>query len=292
MESLAGTAVHVTPDRRLADEWATVLAASGTPYRLRARLDGWALIVAARDADAARAIIDAYDLENRADSTRARDAAATPVRGAAAVGVAVAFLMIAFFAATGPRASRSAWFERGSGNAERILAGEWWRTVTALTLHADASHVAGNAAASAVLVGATSYELGSGVGLGLILLAGAAGNALTAFARGAPYDSVGASTAAFGAIGILAATQIASRARRSAARKRWIVVVASLVLLALLGTSPDADFLAHLFGLIAGGAVGAAASLAQRWPLRPGAQWALAAGVLLIVVGAWLRAMF
>jgi membrane associated rhomboid family serine protease len=291
MDDLAGIAVRVTPDRPRVDEWATVLAAGGIPHRLRFRLDGWALIVAARDADAARETLDAYDRENVADTARAGSASVAPVRGAASVGVAVGLLLIGFFAVTGPRANSSAWFERGSADAQRIVAGEWWRTVTALTLHADAPHVVGNAAASVVLVGAVSYEFGPGVGLWLVLLAGTGGNALTAIAHGTHHDSVGASTAMFGAIGILAAAQVISRGRRPAARQGWIVVAASLALLALLGTSPDADLLAHLFGLLVGGGLGLAAATARRWPLYPLTQWALAVVAMAFVIGAWLRAV-
>lgn len=291
MEDLAGTAVRVTSDRHRIDEWATVLAAAGIPHRLRSRLDGWALIVAARDADEARETLDAYDSENRPETTRPHRASAEPVRGAAGVGIAVGLVLIGFFAVTGPRATRSAWFERGGANAERIVAGEWWRTVTALTLHADAPHVVGNAAASAVLVGAVSYHCGPGLGLWLVLLAGIGGNALTAIAHGAHYDSVGASTALFGAIGILAALQIIARGRFPVARKRWTVVAASLALLALLGASPDADLLAHLFGLLVGGGLGLIGALLRRWPLRPLTQWALAVAVPTFVIGAWLRAV-
>ena len=287
MEDLAGTAVRVTPDRRRIDEWATVLAAGGIPHRLRSRLDGWALIVAARDADAARETLDAYDRENLVETSPAQHTSAAPVRGAAAVGLVVGLALIAFFAVTGPRADRSAWFDRGGADAARIVAGQWWRTVTALTLHADAPHVLGNAAASAVLVGAVSYQLGPGVGLWLVLLAGAGGNAFTAIVRGAHYSSVGASTALFGAIGILAATQVMAGGRRPVAHKRWIVVAASLALLALLGVSPDADLLAHLFGLLVGGGLGAIAALVRPWPLRPMTQWALAVAAALFVTGAW-----
>jgi len=288
MEDLAGIAVRVTPDRHRVDEWATVLAAGGISHRLRSRLDGWALIVAARDADAARETLDAYDRENIADTERAPSASVGHVRGAAGVGVAVGLLLIGFFAVTGTRANRSAWFERGGADAERIVAGEWWRTVTALTLHADAPHVLGNAAASIVLVGAASYRFGPGVGLLLILLAGAGGNALTAVVHGTHHDSVGASTAMFGAIGILAATRAMSAGRHPAARKRWMIVAASLALLALLGTGPGADLLAHLFGLLVGGGLGLVAAPALQWPLRPLTQWALAVAVLAFIDGVWL----
>ena len=37
------------------------------------------------------------------------------------------------------------WFEGGSADSTRILAGELWRSVTALCLHADVGHVASNA---------------------------------------------------------------------------------------------------------------------------------------------------
>jgi membrane associated rhomboid family serine protease len=291
MGDLAGTAVRVTPERHQADEWAVVLAAGNIPHRLSSRLDGWALIVGARDAEAAREALDAYDRENIADTADVDADAVAPIRGAAVVGVAVGLLLIGFFAVTGTRASRSTWFERGSADAGRIVAGEWWRTVTALTLHADAPHVIGNAGASVVLVGAVSHQLGPGVGLFALLLAGAGGNALTAVAHGAHHDSVGASTAMFGAIGILAATRVMSRGRRSAARKLWIVVAASLALLALLGTSPGSDLLAHLFGLLLGGVVGLAAAPTLPRPVRPPVQWALAVAVLAVVVGAWLRAV-
>ena len=257
------------------------------PHRLRLRLDGWALIVAAHDAEAAREALDTYDRENIIDAAEMAGHAVAPGRGAAAVGVAIGLLLIGFFAITGTRASRSVWFERGSASAERIVSGEWWRT-----LHADAPHVIGNAAASVVLVWAVSHQLGPGVGLWLLLLAGAGGNAPTAVAHGANHNSVGASTAMFGAIGILAAMRVVSTGRRPVARELWMVIAASLALLALLGTSPDADLLAHLFGLLLGGVMGLATAPALRRPLRAPAQWVLALAVLALVISAWLRAIF
>jgi len=73
MDDLAGTAVRVTPERHRADEWAVVLAAGSIPHRLRLRLDGWALIVAAHDAEAAREALDAYDRETTADTAEVAD---------------------------------------------------------------------------------------------------------------------------------------------------------------------------------------------------------------------------
>jgi hypothetical protein len=82
-----------------------------------------------------------------------------------------------------------------------------------------------------------------------------------------------------------------SRGRRPAVRTLWMVVAASLALLALLGTSPGSDLLAHLFGLLLGGALGLAAAPTLPRRLRAPVQWALAVAVLAVVVGAWLRAV-
>jgi len=61
------------------------------------------------------------------------------------VGVAAGLAVACFAAVTlGPAAS---WVERGSADAGRIVRGEWWRAVTALTLHADVAHTLGNAVA-------------------------------------------------------------------------------------------------------------------------------------------------
>jgi membrane associated rhomboid family serine protease len=279
--------VRVAPSRQRADEWAIVLAAADIPHWLRHRLDGWALLVASADAAAALETLDAYDRENvpGAISDGGEIAAS---RRAPTVGLAVALLLIGFFAFTGPRAGRSAWFERGSADAERMLAGEWWRAVTALTLHADAPHVLGNAVAGALLVNAVCRPLGPGVGLTLLLLAGAGGNALTAVLHRGGHVSVGASTAIFGAIGILAVLRIVAPGRVGvSARKPWVVLAAGLALLALLGTGPDADLFAHLFGFLAGGALGLVSAFAIRRIPRARVQWLLAAAAGAVVLAAW-----
>lgn len=286
-----GTAVRVAPSRQRADEWSVVLAAAGIEHWTRQRLDGWALIVSPTDAAAALEALDAYDRENSTESVIASDEA-TGSRHARVVGIGVALLLIEFFAFTGSRAGRSAWFERGSADAERIMAGEWWRAVTALTLHADAFHLLGNAVAGAVLIGAVCHALGPGVGLWLVLLAGAGGNLLTAAAHGRDHVSVGASTAIFGALGLLAGLQISPSGRpRSRARKWWVVVAASLALLAWLGVGPNADLLAHLFGLLVGAGLGVIAGLTLRSILPAPIQWLLVAGTGAAVYAAWRLAL-
>jgi membrane associated rhomboid family serine protease len=282
-----GTAVRVTPSRRIADEWAVVLAAAGIPHWQRQRLDGWALFVTPDDVVTALEALAAYDRENADDDDGGADEA-PPARPLTIAGVVVALLLVGFFAITGPRAGGSSWFEHGSADAARIMAGEWWRTVTALTLHADAPHLAGNAVGLAVLLTAVCWQLGVGVGLWLTLLAGAGGNLLTAAVHGSEFSSVGASTAVFGVVGILAGLRVvAPRRLRLGTRKSWVVVAASLALLALLGTGPHADLLAHLFGLLGGGALGVLAALTLPSAPPPALQGVLLIAAIAVVLSAW-----
>ena len=279
------TAVRVTPSARRAEEWATVLAASGIRHRLALTATGWAVLVASDDGARASVALATYDAENPHEL---RVAAPAVGRDSIGLGIAVAALLLGFFALTGPRAAGVAWFERGSASAARILRGEVWRTITALTLHADLAHVLGNAAACVVLIPPVSQALGPGTGLWVLLLAGAVGNALTAFVHGAPYNSVGASTLTFGAIGVLAAQAFVARWRGRPTRRRpWVVIVASLVLLSMLGTAEGADVLGHLFGLLAGAVLGLLAGLARPRAFAPTVEWALAVAAMALIAACW-----
>ena len=87
-----------------------------------------------------------------------------------------------------------------------------------------------------------------------MLLAGALGNGMNALWYRTGHLSIGASTAVFGAVGILAATQLTLD--KTAGPRPWLEraapVVGGLALLGMLGASPHSDLLAHLFGLFAG----------------------------------------
>ena len=142
--------------------------------------------------------------------------------------------------------------ELGTAHAESILAGEWWRAVTALTLHGDLMHLLGNLTIGGAFIILLCRELGSGLAWALLLAAGTCGNLLNAWVQSPAHRSVGASTAVFGAVGIL--TAISMVRYRHNIRQRWFVpVAAGLALLALLGTEgKQTDTGAHLFGFAAG----------------------------------------
>jgi membrane associated rhomboid family serine protease len=271
---------------RQADEWALVLSAAGIPNAVEPDGGGWLVLAAPDDAVRAHAALGAYDDERRSE---AAPAAPTAEPYPWMTGVAVALLLLWLFSVTGTRASGSAWVERGAAVAGRIMAGELWRAVTALTLHADVVHVAGNALATAVLLPPIVQRLGAGVALLLVLLAGAAGNLLAAMAHDPRHTAVGASTATFGALGVLVALRLVTR-ERSRPAKRWMAPVAGVVLLAMLGAAPGSDLTAHAFGFVAGLALGVMTGLIQRRP-RPAVQWALGAVAGLALAACWSLAM-
>ena len=279
------TAVRVTPSARRAEEWATVLAASGIRHRLAPTGSGWAVVVDGHDGERAGAVLQDYDEESQPEIQVVDSAIGGEAIG---LGVAVAVLLLAFFALTGPRVDGNAWFERGSASAAHILHGEIWRTITALTLHADLAHVLGNAVFCVVLIPPVCHALGPGTGLWVLLLSGALGNWLTALVHGAPHSSVGASTLTFGAIGVLAAQALVARWRVGTTRRRpWVVIVASLVLLSMLGTAQGTDVLAHVFGLLAGVGLGLAAGLVRPHAFARPVEWTLVAVATALVVACW-----
>jgi len=256
-----------------------VLDATGIAHEIQAAPDGGGeIVVADEDAPAAEAALAAWEAENRPRPSPP----VKPDYGSSLAGVAVGLVILVFSLRAGLGPSGGL-FERGSADAVRMLHGEWWRAATALTLHADLAHVAANAVAMAVFLGAVARRLGPAIAVWMVLLAGIAGNLLTALVLPGGHVSIGASTAVFGALGTLSALQVP---RRSA----WLTLGAGVALLGLLGTGARADLLAHLFGF----AVGVAEGLAVRRrmpPRRSLLQPALALLAALPVILAWWRAL-
>lgn len=145
------------------------------------------------------------------------------------------------------------WLLKGRASAEDILAGEYWRTITSLTLHSDFGHLLSNVTTGFVASLIVSLQLGSGFGWFLILLSGSLGNYLNALFYGTSHNSIGASTAVFAAIGIICGLQIYREYRK----RKWIPIVIGLSFFALMGTGGErTDITAHLFGLVAGFLIG------------------------------------
>lgn len=278
-------------DKRTAQEWALVLASQGIHSHTLVRNGLLVLQVAPGRLDAARTAIERYRLENP-DTPDPEPASDVDNDESSWAGWVFGIAILATFAATGGGSASPELFDRANANASRILAGQWWRCVTALGLHSDIPHVLGNALVGMYVVTAVCRQLGSGLGIALILSSGAIGNALNAFAYSSGHQSVGASTAVFGAIGVLAGVAAARPRAQQRRGRRWIPLAAGLGLLAMLGTSgARVDIWAHFFGLLAGCVAGAATGHfvgsrpAWRW------QWVLGSIAIAVLTESWVLAL-
>lgn len=147
--------------------------------------------------------------------------------------------------------------------------GQWWRPFTALFLHADFAHLAGNALIGGVFCVLVAQSFGQLRGWLLILASGTLGNLLTsAFHHPEVFRSLGASTATFGALGLLVGMGVVLSLSRGNIRLMRPVIVPVAVGLILFGWfgvgGVDTDVLGHLFGLVSGIVLGAGATLLGR----------------------------
>jgi membrane associated rhomboid family serine protease len=183
--------------------------------------------------------------------------------------------------------------QSGNAQAGRILDGEWWRSVTALTLHANLPHALSNAVALAVFFGAASGQIGVGATSLLVLLAGAGGNLANAFLRGGLHTSVGASTAIFAAVGLLGSLAIFQRYQNAASRRRaWVAIAAALALLGMLGTGGGrVDVVAHLLGFVTGSVLGVPMALMCPDLLPRLVQWLCGSATIGVLVLCWTLAL-
>lgn len=157
----------------------------------------------------------------------------------------------------------------GALDAAMVARGEWWRTMTALFLHADLGHVLSNGIAGIFVFSAVTTTFGIRRGWLLVGAAATMANLLLAgLAAPTAYVSLGASTAIFAGLGGLSgrATRFSLQTPLSA---RWKSVLAPVgagaTLLALFGAGGlRVDVGAHLCGFVAGVALGFALARPDR----------------------------
>jgi membrane associated rhomboid family serine protease len=142
--------------------------------------------------------------------------------------------------------------------------GQWWRIFTAVSLHADIAHLAGNVAIGVLLLGLAMGSFGPGMAVLAAYLAGAGGNLAGLLFAGPQHRSLGASGMVMGALGLLAGQSIAFLRRGDNPRRLVLRIVAgACLLLVLLGLDPHTDVLAHVGGFVSGAAFGAVLSISN-----------------------------
>ena len=284
------TDIFQSADQQRIKEFVLVLESQSIESRVR--FDGyqWILSVGPLSVEAAARELRAYSAE-------ARIPRATPVAASAGgrpwPGIAAYIAVIVGIALLAPEMRFGLdWLTAGRMDSARLLAGDWWRAVTALTLHADAPHLLGNAVFGSFFGYSVARYLGGGFGWLAIVACGALGNFANAFLSGPAHRSIGASTAVFAALGLLS-TFLWQRGFPAGAtrRERLAPVVAGLGLLAFTGTGGvNTDLGAHLAGFVAGFAGGLVVARFG-YPSGSRAQLACGLGALALVVLAWINAL-
>lgn len=289
--------VEVGRYRRLAvaREHGLVVAAKDVPHWIEREGGEWVLLVEEPARELALGELGAFDVEERERPAAAKFLPAEKIETLSLY--VAAWVMSGFFLAQ--NLGGEAWMDRGEALSEAIVRrGEWWRTLTALTLHGDLAHIAANLATGILFAAFVIPHLGSGLAWLCIVLTGAVGNAINAWGyRGEAHASIGASTAVFGALGLLVGAEFIARLSSPHTRSRWQLVLpigAGLALLAYLGVGEEhgnVDFMAHLWGFAAGVPAGALAQW-MRWK-HATPKWLqrlCALGALALLAAAWWRA--
>lgn len=138
----------------------------------------------------------------------------------------------------------------------KVLAGEWWRMVTAMFLHGGFDHIIGNMIVLYIVGMAAEHAFGSTRMLLVYFAGGLAGSTLSLLAS--PGPSVGASGAVFGVLSAVVVTLYRHQKHFYVRDKRIGIVLAGWAGYQLLTgfLTPFVDNFAHLGGII-GGAVAA-----------------------------------
>ena len=287
------TIVHQSRRRQECHELALVLDALGIPRLIAdGPLNAAMLLVPAEYAERARDQLRLYVAENR---HRPASSALLPEGNGRPGVVAYLLVLVVAFLVQGRVAFGVDWLQAGALDGVAVRDGEWWRVVTALTLHGDIGHLVANLFFGAVFGGFAGRYLGSGVAWATILLAAGAGNALDLALLPPTHRAIGASTAVFTALGLVAALMWRAESHSASGwARRYAPLIGAAVLLAYIGTGDaQTDAVAHLTGFIAGLFAGAAFDLRRpRWLQSHRVQVGAGVGALLLLAACWWLAVY
>jgi membrane associated rhomboid family serine protease len=270
------------------DSYGLVLDAYDLPYSVKRSGSGWEIWVDENVHERALELIAQYIEENPQVPPPDEQEAETYQRTYS--GIWICLILLACHIAVNMSGDMDKIFREYGASSRDILNGELYRTVTSLMLHAGYPHLAGNMAGIAVFGTAVCNITGSGVGWLMILLTGILGNLANAALFRYGHISIGASTAVFGAVGILAAYQLRRKIKIPGHRmKAWLPIGAGLALLGFLGSGEHSDLTAHLFGFIAGICFGLLYAMYLRGVLEKKHQIYCMAATIITVVLSWAK---
>lgn len=207
------------------------------------------------------------------------------------VAYLIVILLVALLA--GEAAFDRDWLAAGRVDGVLIRSGEWWRSITALTLHSGLPHFAGNAGFGALFGIMAGRLLGSGVTWFTVLVASSIANLVNTLLLASSHRAIGASTAVFATLGLLAGFVWYGKLMN---QDRWPYrvgpIVGGIALLAYTGTgNVNTDVGAHLTGFVCGFLAGIIMIYFYRYVPKQNVQRAAGLLAIAIVILAWLFAL-
>jgi len=228
-------------------DWSLVLVSQGIETGIhQAENDGggWVLTVSARDYEQALKTLRLYHLENRSWPWRQRLSWPPLHFDWGSLAWAGLLIFCHWFSSEHPGFQNA-----GMLDGAAVHSGQWWRIFTAMMLHADLAHLAGNLSIGILLFGLAMGRFGTGTGV----LAGAGGNITSLVVHDRSLLGLGASGMVMGALGSLAAQSLPlGEHNRGPWKHRFTGVAAGIMLFVLYGLAPGTDIAAHFGGLITG----------------------------------------
>ncbi|MCK5843482.1 MAG: rhomboid family intramembrane serine protease [Victivallales bacterium] len=252
-------------DAQTALEWCAVLESQDIEFSLRRsdldESERWVFELSPETFPRAEREIRDYENERSffIDFRRLSEEPPEPLRISPAIPIIAFSAILAFFHVATDNDDRFAWLQSGELTTAKSEIFQWWRPITALTLHADAPHILGNALFAIFFGGMLALEIGGGAVLAVALISGALGNATSLwFNCGRGYSAIGYSTAVFGMLGAMAALRMRSKMPSSEkfTLRYWLPLSAAVALLGITGSGPGSDLTGHLFGFFWGCVIG------------------------------------
>jgi membrane associated rhomboid family serine protease len=266
-----------------------VLSSSGVPHRISKNKYSWDVWVNESHYDRALASMEQYFKENRSGLTDFAGKNVELKRDMVISGIIISIILLLWYIVVQNTGDTKEVINRFGASAAKIMDGEYYRAVTALMLHNDEVHLVGNMLGLFIFGTALCSVTGLGVGWLMVLISGVAGNLTNAYMYESAHVSIGASTAVFGAIGILAGYQgFKSKRTPRKMKTAWVPMACGLALLGLLGSGGEqTDIMAHLFGFFCGMLMGSVYGLFIKDPLANVFQWLSMTIVIAIVFFSW-----
>ena len=283
--------VFESRNRRSCSDRALVLTAVRIPYQLIDDGSSCALVVPAEYSSRAAEELRLYDEENPPARPAPRKRIVYQDSLPGVVAYVLIVCVVAFLA--GYSSFDANWFAAGRVDGSLIREGEWWRTITALTLHAGVRHLLGNLVFGVFFGIFAGRLLGSGVAWLAILVSAVLGNTANTLLLDSTHRSIGASTAVFAALGLLAGYvwrgQLMAQDRWST---RFGPIIGGLALLMFTGTGDEnTDIGAHLLGFVCGFGTGMLLTILGRSPAPARIQIAAGCAAIGLIALAWILAL-